>query len=93
MLFVRAGRMSPGHNVAQVLLETQVRLAGKSVRVRPDGSKKTVYFPLDFVIVLDLVLPCGARYTKIRGVVLLSLHLLLPAIRVGSQGPPAHPDC
>ena len=63
-LFVRAGRMSPGHNAGQVLLETQVRFAGKSVRVRPDGSKKTVYFPLDFVIVLDLVLPCGARYRR-----------------------------
>jgi hypothetical protein len=48
-IFVCARRFC-GHNVGQVLLETQVRFVGKPIRIRIDGSKKTVYFSLDFVL-------------------------------------------
>jgi len=33
-----------------VLLETQVRFAGEPIRIRINGSKKTVYFSLNFVL-------------------------------------------
>jgi hypothetical protein len=42
------------HNVGQVLLETQIRFAGKPIGVRVNGSKKTVYFSLDFVLSFDV---------------------------------------
>jgi hypothetical protein len=37
-----------------VLLETQIRFAGKPIGVRVNGSKKTVYFSLDFVLSFDV---------------------------------------
>lgn len=54
----RVSRVSRGNNAGQMLLETQVRLAGESVRVRTDCAEKTVYFPLDFVLTL------GVRYGR-----------------------------
>jgi hypothetical protein len=41
-----------------VLLETQVRFAGEPIRIRINGSKKTVYFSLD---ALDFVLSFDVR--------------------------------
>jgi hypothetical protein len=49
-----------GHNVGQVLLETQVWLASEAVRIRINGSKKTVYFSLDspdFVLSFNVTNP------------------------------------
>ena len=57
-IFVCAGRRFCGHNVGQVLLETQVRFAGEPIRIRIDGSKKTVYFSLDS---LDFILSFNFR--------------------------------
>lgn len=59
-IFVCAGRMFCGHNVGQVLLETQVWLASEAVRIRINGSKKTVYFSLDspdFVLSFNVTNP------------------------------------
>jgi hypothetical protein len=66
--------LSSGNNAGQMLLETQVRLAGESVWVRTDCSEKTVYFPSDFVLTL------GVRYKRTWRVMLCDLHLLLPAL-------------
>jgi len=41
-----------------VLLKTQVRFAGKPIRIRINSSKKTVYFSLDS---LDFVLSFNVR--------------------------------
>jgi hypothetical protein len=57
-IFVRAEGTFCGHNVGQVLLETQVRFAGEPVRVRINGSKKTVYFSMDS---LDFVFSFNVR--------------------------------
>jgi hypothetical protein len=72
-LFVRAGGLSCSHNAGEMLLETEVRFACEAVRVRAQGAKKTIYF------VLDLILPGRVRCTQIWRVMLLNLHLLLPA--------------
>jgi hypothetical protein len=61
-LFVRPGRMSPGHDAAQMLLKAQVRFAGESVRVRLDRAKKAFDFPLDLIFRLNLMLPCGVGW-------------------------------
>jgi len=57
-IFVCTGRRFCGHNIGQVLLETQVRFAGEPIRIRINGSKKTVYFSLD---ALDFVLSSKVR--------------------------------
>jgi hypothetical protein len=57
-IFFSGGRVSRGNNAGQMLLETQARLAGESVRVRTDCAEKTVYFPLDVVLTL------GVRYGR-----------------------------
>src|SRR5580704_3771449 len=80
-LFVRAGRVSCGHNAGQMLSETQVRFAGKTVGVRTECAKKTVYF------LLGLVLPGGVRYRQIYRV-LLGLHLLLLPFGLGCLADP-----
>lgn len=59
-----------------MLLETQVRLAGEPIGVRTYCSKKTVYFLLDFEFTI------GVRSERIYRIMLLNLHLLLPAIRL-----------
>jgi len=60
-----------------MLLEAQVRLAGETVWIGPDCSKKTLYLPLDIVI------PRGVGYAQRRSLVLLGLHVLLPTLGLG----------
>lgn len=73
--------MSCGHDAGQVLLETQVRLAGEPVWIRTDCSKKTVYFPLDFAVTL------GIGNERMCRAMLLNLHLLLPTIGPACPAP------
>jgi hypothetical protein len=65
--------MSRGHDTGQVLLETQVRFSSETVWIRTDCPKEPLYFPL------GIVLPCLSN-ARVRCVMRLSLHLLLPAI-------------